>query len=207
MKNYLVIALLLAAAFASCSKKESLIESKVSAPVTSSEIILNQYQKYLIPKGSQYCTQSAFAKVDCNELSFKVRFDSSAVYKNSQEKNQEDINKLYGFSDNNAMHHEYSARFGWRWSNNALRLFAYVYNASVMSFKEIGTVEIGTESVCTIKVNGSQYIFKLNGTEIKMPRAATTITAQGYKLYPYFGGDETSPHDISIWIMELQDAK
>jgi hypothetical protein len=105
------------------------------------------------------------------------------------------------------MHHEYSARFGWRWSNNALRLFAYVYNASVMSFKEIGTLEIGTESVCTIKVNGSQYIFKLNGTEIKMPRAATTITAQGYKLYPYFGGDETSPHDISIWIMELQDAK
>jgi hypothetical protein len=207
MKNYLVITLLFAVAFASCSKKDALIQSKISAPETPSEIALNQYQKYLIPKGSQYCTQSAFAKVDCNQLSFKVKFDSSAIYKNLQEKNQGDINKLYGFSDNNAMHHEYSARFGWRWSNNALRLFAYVYNASVMSFKEIGPVEIGTEAICSIKVNGDQYIFKLNDTEIKMPRAAKTQTAQGYKLYPYFGGDETSPHDISIWIMELKGAK
>jgi len=36
-----------------------------------------------------------------------------------------------------------------------------------------------------------------------MSRASSTATAVGYKLYPYFGGDEAAPHDINIWIKEL----
>jgi hypothetical protein len=32
---------------------------------------------------------------------------------------------------------------------------------------------------------------------------ATTPKGQGYQLYPYFGGDETAPHDINIWIKNL----
>jgi hypothetical protein len=35
-----------------------------------------------------------------------------------------------------------------------------------------------------------------------MPRKSTTIKAVGYKLYPYFGGDELAPHPVSIWIKE-----
>jgi len=36
-----------------------------------------------------------------------------------------------------------------------------------------------------------------------MPRESTTTMAEGYQLYPYFGGDETAPHDIFIWIEKL----
>jgi hypothetical protein len=37
-----------------------------------------------------------------------------------------------------------------------------------------------------------------------MTRESKTEKAEGYKLFPYFGGDETAPHNISIWIKELQ---
>lgn len=106
------------------------------------------------------------------------------------------------YKDNNASQHEFSARFGWRWSKNALRLFSYVYNNGIWSDKELGTVEIGSENTCSIKIEGDSYLFILNGKKTTMPRASTTTSAQGLKLYPYFGGDEPAPHTISIWIKE-----
>ncbi|MDB5191834.1 MAG: hypothetical protein JWQ96_1397 [Segetibacter sp.] len=164
----------------------------------------NQYVLYTIAQGEQYSNKSGYVEVQYEELKFNVKFDSSAIYKTVSPSNQNDINKLFGFSDNNTQHHQFSARFGWRYSNNALRLFAYVYNNGEMTFKELGTVAIGTENTCSIKVAGSQYIFTLNGKIETMPRAATTAKAIGYKLYPYFGGDELAPQKITISIKELQ---
>ena len=83
-----------------------------------------------------------------------------------------------------------------------MRLFAYVYNNSVVSYKEIGTVDLGVENSCSIKIVGDKYLFSLNDLQITMPRASTTTSGEGYKLWPYFGGDEASPHTILIWIRE-----
>jgi hypothetical protein len=199
MKNYLFILSIAMLIFSSCSKEIEKQQSNISTKKGT-----DNYIQYTIAKGRQYSDKSIFATVKCNQLSFKVKFDSSAIYKTVADSNQYDINKLFGFSDNNADHHAYSARFGWRWSNNALRLFAYDYNISVMSFKELGTVQIGVENTCSIKVSGNEYIFSLNGTETKMPRASTTTLAEGYKLFPYFGGNESAPHTITIRIEELQ---
>jgi hypothetical protein len=110
---------------------------------------------------------------------------------------------LYGFSDNNSGHQLYSARFGWRWSDNALRLFGYVYNNGIRDSKELGTINIGSEVNCSIKVTAKNYVFTLNGVTDSLPRAASSVKASGYKLYPYFGGDEPAPHNIYIWIKEL----
>jgi hypothetical protein len=201
MKYNLFILSIAVLIFQSCSKQIDTIDTATSSK-KGSETVSNEYIQYTIQKGQQYCDKSVFVPVKCNQLSFKVKFDSSAIYKTVADSNQSDINKLYGFSDNNAAHHEYSARFGWRWSDNALRLFAYDYNNSVMSFKELGTVQIGVENTCSIKVLGNEYVFTLNGIETKMPRASTTTLAEGYKLFPYFGGNELAPHNISIWIEE-----
>jgi hypothetical protein len=202
MKNNLIILSIAILFFSSCSKQIEKEESNISTK-TLTEAVSNKFIEYTIGKGMQYCDKSTIVPVKYSQLRFKVKFDSSAIYKTIAASNQSDINKLYGFSDNNATHHEYSARFGWRWSNNALRLFAYDYNNSVMTFKELGTVKIGVENTCSIKVSGNEYIFSLNGTETKMARASTTTLAEGYKLFPYFGGDESAPHTISIWIEEF----
>jgi hypothetical protein len=161
------------------------------------------FTQYTISKGQQFSNNSTFLPVKYSELKFVVKFDSSAIYRTINSSDQFDINKLYGFSDNNAGHHLYSARFGWRWSDFALRLFAYVYNNGVRTSKELGKVEIGTENSCSIKVDSSRYIFSLNNVTDTMLRSSTTAKAEGYKLYPYFGGNETAPHDINILIKEV----
>jgi hypothetical protein len=193
----------------SCTKSVDTIKDTIPANKdfkkehTATAVATKNFVAYTILSGQQYCDKNVYQPVDLDQLSFVVKFDSSAIYQNHNPTNQDDINKLFGFSDNNAMHHEYSARFGWRWSNNALRLFGYIYNNSVRTSKELGIVDIGAENACSIKVSGNTYVFTLNGNSVTMPRESKTIKAEGYKLYPYFGGDETAPHNISILIKEL----
>jgi hypothetical protein len=182
----------------SCNKSQVAI-APINHPGSSSP----QFIKYTIRGGQQYCDQSVYKQTNFSELKFAVKFDSTAIYQTVSPGNQYDVNKLYGFSDNNDEHHHFSARFGWRWSEGALRLFGYVYNNGVMNFEELGTVSIGIEYTCSIKVTAANYIFTLNNTSKNMPRASTTASAVGYQLYPYFGGDETAPHDITIWIKQL----
>lgn len=158
---------------------------------------------YVITQGKHYCEQNKYSIVQYTEQKFEVLFDSTAIYKTVLPINQYDINKLFGFSDNDADHLTYSARFGWRWDNNALRLFGYVYNNKVLSRAEIMVINIGTLYLCSIGVTADKYLFKVNDKTVPMVRSSTTLTASGYKLYPYFGGDETAPHDIHIWIKEF----
>lgn len=194
IKPTLVLGLILV--ISSCSKQiEDVIVLKDSLTPTT-------YIQYRILKNQHYTEQSVFAQVEYDELKFRVKFDSTAVYSTINPANQYDINKLYGFADNDAHHHQFSARIGWRWNDGALRLFGYIYNNGVVSYEELRTISIGTEHVCTIKITANSYIFSIDGTIKTMPRLSTTTKAKGYKLFPYFGGDETAPHDISIWISE-----
>jgi hypothetical protein len=57
---------------------------------------------------------------------------------------------------------------------------------------------------CSIKVDSTNYLFTVNGITTQLPRTATTAKAEGYQLYPYFGGDETAPHQINIWIKNVE---
>jgi hypothetical protein len=158
--------------------------------------------EYRIRQGNHTADFNSFIPFHNDELKFTVRFDSSAIYQTADPLNQYDVNKLYGFADNDAQHHEYSARIGWNWNHGSLNLYAYVYNAGVLTIEEITSVSIGSEYVCSIKAAADQYIFTVDNTTKSIPRSATSHSGNGYKLYPYFGGDETAPHDIRIWIKE-----
>jgi hypothetical protein len=190
-----VFLVLVAIVMASCSKTSQGL-SKDSAASESS----GQFTKYTIQKGNQFCDRNGYKPIELTEMKFLARFDSTAIYQTQSIENQYDINKLYGFSDNNTDHHQYSARFGWRWSDKALRLFAYVYNGGAVISKELTTVMIGAEVNCSIRISCDNYLFTVDGTTTSIPRTATTDKAKGYQLYPYFGGDEFAPHEINIWI-------
>lgn len=180
-----------------CTKVKKVLDEK------SNTIPTGQFIQYTIRQGQQYCDQSTYRPVETSEMKFVVRFDSSAIYQSQAAENQFDINKLYGFADNGANHQQYSARIGWRWSDNALRLFAYVYNAGVVRSKEISSISIGSEVNCSIKISEGQYIFTVSDHTEQMPRSATTQKGTGYQLFPYFGGNEAAPHEIKIWIKEI----
>lgn len=193
MKNpILAAAACLLVIFCSCSKED-----------LSQNLSTTGFKEFLIPKGQHYTTNNPLKSIEATTMKFVVKFDSSAIYTTTAPENQYDINKLYGFSDNGAQHHLYSARFGWRWSDGALRLFAYTYNNGVRNEKEIGVVAIGTEVQCAIAVSIEVYEFTVNDKTVMMPRQSATASAKGYQLYPYFGGDEVAPHDVRIWIKEL----
>ena len=183
---------------AGCSKKTNSLAGPLSPDLADGQFI-----KYTIEAGKQYCDGNTYKAIELSEMKFIARFDSTAIYQAQSAENQYDINKLYGFSDNNADHHQYSARFGWRWSDKALRLFAYVYNQGAITSKDLSTVSIGAEVNCSIKVSANKYLFTVDGTTTQLPRMATTEKAKGYQLYPYFGGDESAPHQVNIWIKNL----
>ncbi|RYZ16722.1 MAG: hypothetical protein EOO16_25345, partial [Chitinophagaceae bacterium] len=115
---------------AGCSKAVDALEQKVTEAVSVQPA--TGTVAYTIPAGAHYCAQNGIRAVELKEQAFTVRFDSSAVYRSSDPANQYDINKLWGFTDNGGTDPlQSSARFGWRWSDGALRLFGFVHNRGV----------------------------------------------------------------------------
>ena len=163
----------------------------------------NEYKVYTIAKG-HHSSNTGFRAFTGTELNLIVFFDSSAVYVASDSKNQSAINKLYGFSDCSEFHHENSARFGWRWYENELQILAYCYKDSVRIEKFISAIPINKENYCGVKTSGSKYVFSLNGKLDSLDNGCSSTIDNGkYFLYPFFGGVETAPHDITIRIKEL----
>jgi len=135
-------------------------------------------------------------------MRFAVTFDSTAIYTTTNPANQGDINKLYGVSDCGSDHQTNSARFGWRWFNGKLELHAYTYLNKVRKSAYIGDIPLGKATVCELKLENEQYTFSASGHTVSLPRACNGAGA-GYQLYPYFGGDEAAPHQVTIAIQEL----
>jgi hypothetical protein len=161
------------------------------------------FKVYTIQSGAHYSDQNTPATFNGkSSLAFDVVFDSSAIYATQNPENQYDINKLYGFSDCGTPHQENSARFGWGWVNNQLQLHAYCYVNGERISQLIGSVPFHTVQHCKISVSGNTYVFQLNNSTVTMKRHCNSSNIDGYRLYPYFGGDETAPHKISIKIKE-----
>jgi hypothetical protein len=160
------------------------------------------FTDYLIPRGEHSTSHSDLSNHKYTKQEFLVKFDSSAIYQTADPENQYDINKLYGFADNGKHHQQFSARFGWRWNDGALRLFIYVYNNGERIEEEITTINIGETYRCAISIENDRYVFSVNDQQRSVARTSITPQSEGYLLYPYFGGDEVAPHDIHIFIKE-----
>ena len=200
MKTLLSLASFTILLLTSCEKNVAIVQEKVVDVIPTNP---SSYTEYIIKQGQHFSDKSNYVPINTNELKFVVKFDSSAIYQSKDPNNQADINKLYGFADNDSLHHSFSARFGWNWVNNALWLHAYVYNNGIILKQTLTTIPLNKEANCSIKVNSNNYVFTVNGNTVTVPRASKTPTGKGYKLYPYFGGDEFAPHDIKVMIKEL----
>jgi len=187
-----------------CKKHYLTNNLQLQKPTISLAEQLKSFTLYTILKDSNYSDKSAFNIFPYDSLKFISCFDSSAIYQTKDPVNQLDINKLYGFSDNQTFHQYYSARFGWRWSNDSLRLFGYCYNNSVRSFVELCATRVNKLDTCVIAIKDGNYQFRVNGRlKGTIPRSATITKPYGYMLYPYFGGTEPAPHTVKIYIKEI----
>ncbi|HEY8397502.1 MAG TPA: hypothetical protein VIK80_06145 [Flavihumibacter sp.] len=157
------------------------------------------FQTYTIPAGEHYSLENGVKPVTGTGMAFEVIFDSSCIYRTRDPRNQDDINKLMGFSDNGA-HQTNSARFGWRWKEDAIELLAYVYNDGTMRYRLLAALKIGEPADLKLSIRTGYYEFSVNGETTLMPRTPTGSSINGYMLYPYFGGDETAPHTVKVAI-------
>ncbi|MDO6391318.1 hypothetical protein Q4E40_14355 [Pontibacter sp. BT731] len=156
---------------------------------------------FTIKKGG-HTTQNPLRFVETSTIRFEATFDSTAIYSTSIPGNQADINKLYGLSDCETDHQTNSARFGWRWYEGRLEIHAYTYSNKKRSTVFITSVQPGQTNRYELVLGEKAYTFKVNDKQVTLPRFCNTAGSH-YQLYPYFGGDETAPHDITIRIREL----
>lgn len=159
------------------------------------------FRIYTIKAGEHDC-DNQYQQVATAAMHFSVKFDSSAVYQTKDPVNQFDINKLYGLSDCNTSHHENSARMGWCWVDKQLQIHAYAYKNGHRKENFITAIPIGEEVKMSIEMLDSTYIFKVADKFTELPRGCSG-QGTGYKLYPYFGGDETAPHEIKVKVKDL----
>jgi hypothetical protein len=199
-KSCLTAALVVGFSLQSCQLVPDILPIPVSEGGTSSAP--SPTLVYTIKQGRHYADRNAYKKVSANQLRFAVTFDSSAIYTTTDPGNQGDINKLYGLSDCGSDHHTNSARFGWRWYGGKLELHAYSYINQERKSAYIGDIALGKATVCEIKLEDDKYVFTADGRSVSLPRLCNGA-GEGYQLYPYFGGDETAPHDVKITIQEL----
>lgn len=138
-----------------------------------------------------------------DQLRFTARFDESARY-NLNNNDQFDINKLFGFADANSLHHDNSARFGWRYNvdKRMVEILTYVYQAGVVSYELITDVAINANHQYQITIHDNSYEFFVNNVSRTSPRSIQNNKGVYYMLFPYFGGNQVAPHDVHIFIKE-----
>ncbi len=156
------------------------------------------YQIFTIKKGkhrSGYRYKSDYK----TNIIFQVKFDESAIYETKNPNNQADVNKLYGVSDCGKNHMESSIRFGWRYYQGKLQILWFKHEMGKFSFEVIKDIEINKSYTCSLVIFLDEYIMCVDDICTVIPRACPNEYKR-YYLYPYFGGDETAPHDIMIRI-------
>ncbi len=172
---------------------------------SESQAYCKQGKTYKIKKGKHSSgVHLGYFKGKSLKVSFKL--DDGAIYQSQSPENQFDVNKLFGFTDCNALDpQQNSARFGWRWnpSTAKIEILAFVDHKGNHSFQDLGTTHPGEVSEGTIALEGGKYAFYYKGKRVVMNRNCSKNKMQGFKLYPYFGGQETAPHDIHIWLKRL----
>lgn len=198
MVKFVACGLLICFLLPACSKNTN-FETENSNPS-----VPKGFQEYFIGKGQHYSSQSAQVFLNSPSLRCEVIFDSSAIYQSSQGYNQEDVNKLIGFSDCGAGHHENSARLGWNWNGRNVMIYAYAYSGTQRIILPIDSVKIGKAFSCSVEAIEGSYHFAVGESKVSIQRFCNNYTGSFYKLFPYFGGDETAPHDIRIYIREKQ---
>jgi len=119
---------------------------------------------------------------------------------------QMDINKLFGVS--NGYHHHNSARFGWRWElgRGMVEILAYVYVDGKRITESMEDIHIcyvhpWMKYKYTLIVEDDRYVFSLlSSRDNKKTKTIKHdgLTWWGYYLNPYFGGNQTAPHEMSI---------
>jgi len=161
------------------------------------------FRTYIIPEG-EHSSGTFINHPDNSRITFDFILDESAIYYTEVPENQSDVNKIYGMSDFGKLHQKYSIRLGWRYIDGEIELCWLRHEQGRHSSATIRTIEPNEIYNATIDITTFYYIIVINGdtTEVRRRPEGYWGLVRRYYLYPYFGGNEYAPHDITIKIRE-----
>lgn len=162
---------------------------------------------YTIKKGNHSANGINVGIVFKDTIKFEAMFDTNCLY-NFDNVDKYDINKLYGLST--ALHHHIqSARFGWRCldgKNIEIHKYSYDNSHRILCETLLGTVKPNEVFICELKVTNNSYIYTCTTSNNKITYVEKLTKKPNrikYRLYPYFGGNQTSPHDMDILVKNI----
>jgi hypothetical protein len=163
---------------------------------------------YKIYKKSHYSWILGFLKplgITFNHvIKYKIRFNENCLY-TLDGSDIWDINKLVGFSTSYS-HHIQSCRVGWRCLDNEnIQLVTYCYDGGKRLPETIlSSVKPNEDFTITLKnsLDHWTFIFYQEGKCRKVHNEPKKTNGWWlkYLLFPYFGGNQKSPHKMTISI-------
>jgi len=161
------------------------------------------FRVYTIPAG-EHSSGSFINHPNDSKISFQFILDESAYYETEIPENQHDVNKIYGMSDFGVRHQKYSIRLGWRYIENNLELCWLRHEDGVHSSATIKIIQPDVIYNATIDIKTFYYVIVIDNdtTLVRRRPEGNWGLIRRYYLYPYFGGNEYAPHDITIKIKE-----
>jgi len=139
-----------------------------------------------------------------NFVSAVVQFTPSCAY-DLPGADQADTNKLYGLSF--GLHSCWSARWGWKsrgTDSDTIILVPYMHErGKIVRPQGRLDVPINEDVYTEIERNGKVITFRAyssHGTIHSVHEMSGDPWHCGYMLHPYFGGSQTAPHDVSIFL-------
>jgi len=138
------------------------------------------FRTYVIPKG-EHSSGTFVNHPDNSRITFDFILDESAIYYTEVPENQSDVNKIYGMSD-----------------------FGKIHQKGRHSSSTIRTIEPNEIYNATIDIKTFYYVIVIDNDTTLVRRRPEGYWGliRRYYLYPYFGGNEYAPHDITIKIKE-----
>ena len=159
------------------------------------------FRTYTIAEG-EHSSGTFLNHPDNSRIVFDFMLDESAIYQTQVPENQSDVNKIYGMSDFGKIHQKYSIRLGWRYMRGNLELCWLRHEEGRHSSATIRTIEPNEiySAVINITTFYYQIVIDSDTTLVRRRPDGYWGMVRRYYLYPYFGGNEYAPHDITIKI-------
>lgn len=129
-------------------------------------------------------------------IKYKVKFDNNCWYpKINNDSN--DLNKIFGFGG--ADHHKNSIRLCWRpnfENKGTISIFTCWYDDQKRSSKKFCDMKVGEHVEFEIKKNKNGFSVKTSFHNDQINHSDPNPTWK--RLWPYFGGNNTAPHNMMI---------
>ncbi len=170
----------------------------------------------MIKKGTHAPLRAPHPIIGFKSMKYRFRMGQGCRYTLPAE-DQGDINKLIGVGYVNSIpfngskplpfHHCNSVRVGWHYDpqGDKVVLWAYWYSEKQRNSKEICRVDIDQQFDVTVSRSGSKHTLKVDagGKVLGASYVEVRPSGIGYLLRPYFGGNNTAPHDMTIEMSKI----